>query len=169
MFHFLDNSDSSGEENIEEPGAPRRIRYIIRSQRRKDRLVLNLDAALNVDNYDKLPEVPVTRHVMKMTGDRAKGIAAKTITWSTKPRPNRRLGPENLMTKVRKLSAEAEAAGKPLELWQLFWTDEMLDVIVTHTNEKIAEVVAEKNLTREQLHKSSYIRPVDKVKHFLSS
>ena len=124
---------------------------------------MNLKAALNVDNYDKIPEIPETRHVMNMTGDKARGIPAKTITWSTKPRPNRRLGPENLMTKARKLSQEAEAAGKPLELWQLFWTDEMLDVIVTHTNEKIAEELAERNLTREQLQKSPHLKPLDKV------
>lgn len=163
MFHFLDDSE---EENVVDQEEPRRTRYIIRSQRRRDRLVLNLDAALNADNYDKLPPVTNgTRHVMKMTGDRARGIAPKTITWTTQPRPPRRIGPENIMSKPRKLSEEAAAASSPLELWELYWTDEMLDIIVTHTNEKIAEELLEKDLTEEQLQKSPYLRLVDKVKN----
>jgi hypothetical protein len=37
--------------------APQRSRYLIRSHRRRDRLVRNLDDALDETKYDKLPPV----------------------------------------------------------------------------------------------------------------
>jgi len=53
-----DNSESSGEEG--EAGdaglAPQRVHYLIRSHRRRDRLVKTIDAALDLDNYTPLPE-----------------------------------------------------------------------------------------------------------------
>jgi hypothetical protein len=73
------------------------------------------------------------------------------------------------MTKPRSLSKEAQEASTPLELWQLFFTDEMIELIVLHTNEKILEEQEERQFSAERLQKSPYIKPVDKVKQSFAS
>jgi hypothetical protein len=172
MFNFSffpdasDNSDSSEGEEAEpvESVAPRRNHYLIRSQRRRDRLVKTIDAALDPANYILIPPpTPEMRHEIRMTGDKQSGTKAKTVVWTTKPPPASRLAPQNIMSKPRSISREAQEAETPKQLWQLFFSDEMLSLIVQHTNEKIAD--DQERWTAERLQKPSYMKPIDKVKH----
>ena len=146
--------------------APARSHYIIRSHRRRDRLVKTLDQALDTENYDMLPPVgdgDEVRYELTMTADKQWGTKTRTVTYTNKPPPPRRLAPENIMSKGRTLSEEAKAAETPKELWQLFFTDEMLDLVVERTNQKIAESFLDKQYSAERLKQSPYIKPVDKV------
>ncbi len=151
--------------------APRRSTYIIRSYRRKDRQVKTLTAALDPRNYNMLP--PVTdekKHEITVTGDKDWGTKTRQVIWTNIPPPPRRLAPENIMTKPRTLSREAQDAEKPIEFWELFFTDEMLDVTVKHTNEKItAEINSKRQATGsdEFLKKSPCIKIMDKVKNIV--
>jgi hypothetical protein len=70
------------------------------------------------------------------------------------------------MTKPEKISTEAAAAKTADELWGLFFTDQMLDEIVQHTNESIAEEVEELQYSAERMRKSPYICATDKVGKF---
>lgn len=166
------DSDTSGDEDapVDETVAsvaPVRSHYIIRSHRRRDRLVKTLDEALDVRNYDMLPPVgdgDEIRYELSMAGDKQWGTTTRTLTYTNKPPPPGRLAPENIMSKGRTLSSQAQAAKTPQELWQLFFTDEMLDLIVERTNEKIAESCQDKSYSAERLQQSPYIKPVDKVK-----
>jgi hypothetical protein len=51
------------------------------------------------------------------------------MEWTTKAPPTSRLGPVNIMTKPRKISAEAEAATEEMDFWRLFFTIEVGDDI----------------------------------------
>lgn len=55
------------------------------------------------------------------------------------------------------------AATTHLDLFKLFFTDEMLDLLVTYTNHKITEDHASNNYSKETLASSPHISQVDKV------
>ena len=97
-----------------------------------------------------------------MTADRERGIPLKVITWTSVAPPR---GPEILPTKPRALSEEARAAASPVELWQLFFTEEMLELLVRYTNERIAEDIQENRFryTEENLKKAPHLKPVGMV------
>ena len=102
------------------------------------------------------------RHTITMTADRERGIPPKVITWTSVAPPR---GPEILPTKPRALSEEARAAASPVELWQLFFTEEMLELLVRYTNERIAEDIQENlfRYTEENLKKAPHLKPVGMV------
>jgi hypothetical protein len=103
-----------------------------------------------------------------VTGDKDWGTKTRQVTWTNVPPPSRRLGPENIMSKGRTLSKEAQEAKKPIEFWELFFTAEMLDLIVDHTNEKIqAEIANRRQVTGsdEFLKKSPHLKTLDKVRN----
>lgn len=140
--------------------------YISRYQRRKDRVVKDLASAIDLNNYEEF--VPSnagvhTRIGMRMTADRERDIPAKDVTWSSQEPPRGRRGPENLPRKPRALSEEAKAAQEPVELWQLFFTEDMLKILVDCTNQKIAEDHEAKQYTEATLKKNPYLKPVDLV------
>ena len=98
-----------------------------------------------------------------MTADRERGIPPKVITWTSVPPPRGRLGPENMPTKPRALSEEAKAAESLVELQQLFFTEEMLELLVRYTNEKIAEDIQQNQYTEDRLKKAPHLKPVGMV------
>jgi hypothetical protein len=67
--------------------------------------------------------------VVHLTADRARERPPRTVEWTTQVPPTARLGPENIMTKPQKLSAEAEAAVTEMDFWSLFFTQEVVSVI----------------------------------------
>jgi hypothetical protein len=71
------------------------------------------------------------------------------------------------MSRPRCISTEAKEAGTPKEIWQLFFSEEMLDLIVLHTNQKITEEQEEK-WTAERLQRCSHMKPIDKVSYYIS-
>lgn len=140
--------------------------YISRYQRQKNRLVKDLDSAMDLNNYEEF--VPSnadvhTRIGMKMTADRERNIPARDITWSSQEPPRGRRGPENLPRKPRALSEDAKAAREPIELWQLFFTEDMLRILVDCTNQKIAEDHEAKQYSEATMKKNPYLKPVDLV------
>ena len=66
-------------------------------------------------------------------------------------------------TKPRALSEEAKAAESPVELQQLFFTEEMLELLVRYTNEKIAEDIHQNQYTEDRLKKAPHLKPVGMV------
>jgi hypothetical protein len=85
------------------------------------------------------------------------------VTWSTIPPKRSRISPENVMTKPAGLSEEAKAAVTEGDLWSLFFTEEILDEIVTWTNQKIEDRCRQKNYSVATLKKSPHICLTDKV------
>jgi hypothetical protein len=63
----------------------------------------------------------MSRYILKIPGNKKDGTRPHEVVWSTHPPPTTRLGPENIMSKPRKLSEEAAAAETPAEMWSLFF------------------------------------------------
>lgn len=63
------------------------------------------------------------------------------------------------------MSAEAAAAETEGDLWSLFFTQEMITLIVAATNDKIEEDFVKKAYTDEYLKKAPHIDYTDEVKN----
>lgn len=63
---------------------------------------------------------------------------------------------------------EAKAATTYTELWRLFFTDEMLNLLVQYTNQKISDELEAKGYTAERLQKATHIRLTDEVTILIS-
>jgi hypothetical protein len=102
-------------------------------------------------------------HTIHITGDNKRKRPARDLTWTTVIPPNRRRGPEDIMSKPQKMSVEAEAATTEGDLWSLFFTSEMLRKIVEATNDKIEHEFLSKDYSDERMKKSPYIATTDEV------
>jgi hypothetical protein len=67
----------------------------------------------------------ISRHTITITADRKRGRTSKQLVWTTCPPVTARIGPENIMTKPEKLSAEAEVAETEGDIWSLFFTQQV--------------------------------------------
>ncbi len=67
------------------------------------------------------------------------------------------------MTKPAALSEAAKAAVTEEDLWSLFFSQQILEEIVTWTNQKIEARILEKNYSAETLKKSPHISTTDEV------
>jgi hypothetical protein len=77
-----------------------------------------------------------------------------------------RTAANDLRTKDRTISREVQQAEKPIEFWHIMFTEEMLDLIVQHTNEKIqGEINARREETGsdEFIKKTAHLKILDKV------
>ncbi len=70
----------------------------------------------------------------------------------------------NQLDVAEAVSDKAKAANSTAELWGLFMTEEILDKIVTYTNQKINETILKRKYTEKFLRKRSHIRHLDKDK-----
>lgn len=112
----------------------------------------------------------VTDPSVLFSGDKDWGTKTRQVVWTNVPPASRRRRPEDITTRPRTLSREAQQAEKPIEFWQLFFTDQMLDLIMEHTNQKIsADIDDRRRLTGSDafLIKSPHLKHVDMVKYYM--
>jgi hypothetical protein len=102
-----------------------------------------------------------------MTADRQRGKGPSEVHWTTKTPSSRKRGPEDIMSRPEKISAEAEAAKTTADIWELFITPEMVTNITRWTNQKILEDMDEHQYSRDKLLKCPYLKTVDEVDVFL--
>ena len=124
--------------------APQRSHYLIRSHRKRDRLVKTLDDALNIANYDLISPKEGREILVEVdiAADKQWNTKFRKIIWSDKPPNSSKQPPENILRKERRMSNEAQAAVTPVQHWRCFFTNEILDKIVEHTNEKASTNLA---------------------------
>jgi hypothetical protein len=103
------------------------------------------------------------RHKIRITADKKRDRPSREITWTTKAPATRKRGPEDIMSKPEKISDEALAAQSAGDMWSIFFTEEMLRIIVDCTNEKIEESFLKNDYSEERLRKSPYIAQTDMV------
>ena len=111
--------------------------------------------------------------MVTLPADKKRSIPARNIAWSTKLPPAAGDSSTKLPTAAdaaeeraatqQRLSEPAREARTAAELWLLFITEEMLDLVVKYTNEKIQEDLQQANHPVERLKNSTYIRTTDKV------
>jgi hypothetical protein len=116
--------------------------------------------------------VAIFRYVAQVPPNRKENIPAKNLSWTThqhassleQPHPcaSNRVLPR--VTPPRLLSARARQAGTVTELWNLFFTGEMLDLVVKYTNENIEDYLAKANFSKQRIKKSTYLKTTDKVR-----
>jgi len=114
----------------------------------------------------KLSHVTVT--LILFLADKEWGTQTRQVMWTKKPPTRGRTSQNDLRTKDRSISEEAQQAEKPIEFWHILFTEEMLDVIVLHTNEKIQGEIDERRAetgSYEFLKKNSHLKLIDKVKY----
>ena len=171
LFEELEeNADFEIEEgnptNMNEPvGDP----VIMRPPRKlltKYRLVSNIDKALDEANYDVMPPPSREETYTTVVGPK-KDKNAPPITWSTtKPRGNQgRQSANDVLVGVPGTlkTREARNVTTAMSAWSLFVTNEVVDNIVLHTNERIAKTVALMSLNTKENNKVCWISPTDKV------
>jgi hypothetical protein len=69
-----------------------------------------------------------------------------------------------LVVSGQKLSQEAQNSKKTSDLWGCFVTNEIMEIILLHTNEKILENHQQRNYSRVRLRKSPHLQETDLVK-----
>ena len=77
-----------------------------------------------------------------------------------------RTAANDLRTKDRTISREVQQAEKPIEFWHIMFTEEMLDLIVLHTNEKIQGQINDRiqeTGSDEFIKKTAHLKLLDKV------
>ena len=77
-----------------------------------------------------------------------------------------RTAANDLRTKDRTISREVQQAEKPIEFWHIMFTEEMLDLIVLHTNEKIQGQINDRiqeTGSDEFIKKTTHLKLLDKV------
>jgi len=111
----------------------------------------------------------VTVTLILFLADKEWGTQTRQVMWTNQQPTRGRTSQNDLRTKDRSISAEAQQAEKPIEFWHILFTEEMLDVIVLHTNEKIQGEIDERRAetgSYEFLKKNSHLKLIDKVKYY---
>ena len=166
---FQDSEDEEQEEAHEEPGEPdgeqggggegggvyegehddnQRVGRV----RRKDRAVHDLDSSLKIENYDHYQYPEVREEYTATLEKKTRNQPAKTITWENQPRVRvGRRSRENILEVEGGVCGDAVLARTPGECFTLFFSQEVLDMIVYMTNKNIDRFVD--GLTPDQLAK----------------
>ena len=103
--------------------------------RRRKHQLKDLDATMDKQNYDLLPPQPDEIHTYT---PKSKG---KSYTWKKQFAVTGRRGRENMIHNHPGPSRLTAGADTPLKLFDLFFTVEMLTLIVRYTNTKIQEFI----------------------------
>ena len=113
--------------------------------------VHSLDSALNEENYKRYKIIDEHTEVTST-------INKETLVWRHKPCVVAgRNDQANIITNIPGPSRASKAAKSELECWQIFFTDEMIALIVRHTNEKIRRIVADFGI-KESMDKYPYLK-----------
>ena len=123
----------SDESDAPEPQRPRRVPVHLRAVR-------SLDSALDPTNYDRW-EVPAEpkEHTVVME-KKTRDNPEQTITWKNQPPTQRgRQNTANIISGTPGVNRTARNARSPLDAWNCMFTDDMKNIVVTRTNEKIQE------------------------------
>ena len=151
-----DAEDSDGE--VDGDGDDRR-----RPKKVKKRIVNCLDAALDLNNYDPmdLPTVRVEHSAELVKATR--NDPAETITWvNQKPIVRGRQGRENVIRTEGGVTDYSRNAKTESDCFKLFFSDDVVDKLVTYTNKNIINWFA--NLTETgDLSKKNWINETDKT------
>ena len=110
----------------------------------------------------------VTVTLILFLADKEWGTQTRQVMWTNQQPTRGRTSQNDLRTKDRSISAEAQQAKKPIEFWHILFTEEKLDVIVLHTNKKIQGEIDERRAetgSYEFLKKNSHLKLIDKVKY----
>lgn len=165
---LMEDSDSSSSDDntgVDVPAVVMQVQ-VPRRQLMKNRIVNSLKKSLSPSSYNRfsLPEEEVVHKVVLEKGTKTK--AEKSISWTNrKPTQIGRQANENIIrTKGGSLN-DAKNARQPIESWELFFSDDITNCIVSCTNKKIEEKILQVGSEKKKpYHK---LTEVSEIKAFL--
>ena len=161
-FSVFENNRISSEEEEVEVNEVRRIQR--KKKLTKDRLVNDVDSSLSPENYDAV-ELPSSRYGVVIQ-KKTKTMSENKIVWTSvqpdKRQPGRQ-GSENIIRHASGPNFFSRASSTPLEAWELFISDDMLNSVVLHTNKKIDS----KNQGLSQVQYPNHSTDVAEIRAFI--
>lgn len=130
----------------------------------KNRAVQSIDTALDPTNYDewKLPD-EVKQHTVVFE-KKTRNNPEKTLTWKNKPSTQRgRQNMANILTGTPGVNRRVQNLTSPVDAWKCMFTDDMLDMVVEHTNKKIQAFRAGLDPSVLSNNKMTYLHETDNV------
>ena len=103
-------------------------------------LVRSVDTSLDENNYDRIDITSVEEKEIDVPLEKKEKQVTKEITWTTKkPMQNIRQGPQNIVPNRPGVKPEYRDKVEPLVAWSTFIDDDIIQLIVTYTNQSINE------------------------------
>ena len=143
------DSDDSAAEDVAEDRPRHQVPRIA------NRKVNSIDAALDDTNYDSF-ELPRDSQEYKVILEKGtRNNPEKSVTWKNQPGTQRgRQNVANVITGTPGVNRAAREATTAIDAWECFFSDEMLNLVLEHTNQRIRTYRAQ--LTPEALASNKY-------------
>lgn len=155
------SSSSDSEDELRAPSPPARTANVetrsggeepsVRHSRQVRKTIFNLETALDESNYDDIT-ISEGKTFKVVTSKKTSRSEEQSVNWtSTKPVATGRQSAADIITTRPGPRGRARGIQDPEQAWRLFFSDEMIDLVVRHTNKKIDET--RKSLQAETLSK----------------
>lgn len=115
-------------------------------RRRNVYAVSSIDTSLDESNYDLIDMNNVGIEEIEVPLEKRGKNVTKKITWTTaKPIQNVRQGPQNIIPNAPGVKPEFRQNTDPHDAWCTFIDDDIIQIMVTYTNQSINESIARSN------------------------
>ena len=165
---YISCERSDSEKENGDPDANENANLIARRKHRRKqltytRLVNSIDSSLSEENLDpiELPAQEKTIIGIIPSQNKKKNTEVKFTNQPTKT--TGRQSSRDVISNKPGLSAKSNGIENELQAFQLFFTDEILDIIVSHTNKRIDASIGEIPPDTLQNVKYPHLKPVDRI------
>ena len=159
---------SESEKENDDPNANENANLIARRKHRRKqltytRLVNSIDSSLSEENFDRieLPTQEKTIIGIILSQNKKKNTEVKFTNQPTKTAG--RQSSRDVISNKPGLSAKSNGIENELQAFQLLFTDDILDIIVSHTNKRIDASIGEIPQDTLQNGKYPHLKPVDRI------
>ena len=113
--------------------------------RKQKRMVRSIHTSLDENNYELIDMIKVEKEVVVVVLEKKK-VVTNLMTWTTEQPPQRvRQGPQNIIKNPAGVKPEYREKIEPLDAWSVFVNDDMIQMIVTWTNQSIRQSLPNAN------------------------
>ena len=158
---------SDSEKENDDPNANENANLIARRKHRRKqltytRLVNSIDSSLSEEHFDPI-ELPQEKTIIGiiLSQNKKKNTEVKFTSQPTKITGCQ--SSRDVISNKPGLSAKSNGIENELQAFQLFFNDEILDIIVSHTNKRIDASIGEIPPDTLQNGKYPHLKPVDRI------
>ena len=159
---------SDSEKENDDPNANENANRIARRKHRRKqltytRLVNSIDSSLSEENFDPTESPTEEKTIIRIipSQNKKKNTEVKFTNQPTKTTGHQ--SSRDVISNKPGLSAKSNGIENELQAFQLFFTDEILDIIVSHTNKRIDASIGEIPPDTSQNGKYPHLKPVDRI------
>ena len=114
--------------------------------RKQKRMVRSIHTSLDENNYELIEMSKVEKEEIAVVLEKEKKFAANSMTLTTEQPPKRvRQSPQNIIKNPAGVKPEYREKIEPLDAWSVFVNDDMIQMIVTWTNQSIKQSLPNAN------------------------